>query len=445
MKNLVRCSLSFLCAIFFITVCPHLIQGAQSASYLADAEQYTVKIRTRVEYPGFTDNKGSFTGAGFLIDAKKGWIATNAHVSSRNPASIEVAFKGQAFTEAKLVYADQHLDLAVIEISQESIPKWTRRAELNCSAWVETGTEVGAYGHPLSLDFSITRGVVSGTRYRDNRDWIQTDAAINSGNSGGPLIDIRSGKVVGINTATYSKSVSEGVGFAVPAIYVCRILELLWAGKNPSPPFLPVAFATNEEAPNKLMVAANYEGLPVSWPLNAGDQILSLVDEPFRPLENQASLINALRGKLGEVAINILREGETLTVNIDTLPRPKMADWVGLHFSGIIVGREIMRDDALSNPNGELIILDVALASTGSVSGFESYDYIATVDGLRFTTVNQLCEHLGAAAEEGRKVTVLTRSRSWEYRSTTKYAAIEVKVGDAKLVGPNVSADAGCT
>ena len=163
MKNLVRCSLSFLCVIFFITVCPHLIQGAQAASYLADAEQYTVKIRTRVEYPGLTDNKGSFTGAGFLIDAKKGWIATNAHVSSRNPASIEIAFKSQAFTEAKLIYADQHLDLAVLEISQESVPKWTRRAELNCSTWVETGTEVGAYGHPLSLDFSITRGVVSGT------------------------------------------------------------------------------------------------------------------------------------------------------------------------------------------------------------------------------------------------------------------------------------------
>ena len=445
MENSVRRSLSLLCAILFVTVWPHLTQGAHSASYLTDAKQYTVKIRTRVEYPGFTDKKGSSTGAGFLIDARKGWIVTNAHVSSRNPASIEVAFKGQAFIEAKLIYADQHLDLAVIEISPEAIPKRTRRAELNCSAWPEIGSEVGAYGHPLSLDFSITRGVVSGSRYRHNRYWIQTDAAINSGNSGGPLIDIRSGKVVGINAATYAKSVSEGVGFAVPAIYVCRVLRLLWDGENPSVPFLPVAFATNEETPDKLMVAANYKGLPVSWPLNVGDQILSLVDEPFLPLKNQAILIHALRGKLGEVAINILREGESLTVNIDTLPRPKMADWVGLHFSGIIVAREILRDDALSNPNGELIILDVAYASTGSVSGFKAYNYIATVDGLRFTTVNQLCKHLGAAADEGRKVTVLTRSRSWDYRSATKYAAIKVKVDDAKLVGPKVLTDEGCT
>jgi hypothetical protein len=100
---------------------------------------------------------------------------------------------------------------------------------------------------------------------------------------------------------------------------------------------------------------------------------------------------------LGEIAINILREGESLSINIDTLPRPKMADWVGLHFSGVVVGREIMRDDALSNSNGELMILDVAHASTGSVSGFNEYNYIATVDGLRFTTVNQLCEHLVVA------------------------------------------------
>jgi len=445
MNNLARRSLSVLCAILFVTVCPHLIQSAQSASYLTDAEQYTVKIRTRVEYPGFTDNKGSFTGAGFLIDARKGWVVTNAHVSSRNTASIEVAFKGQAFTEAKLIYADQHLDLAVIEINPEAIPKRTRRAELNCSAWPKIGSEVGAYGHPLSLDFSITRGVVSGARYRHNRYWIQTDAAINNGNSGGPLIDIRSGKVVGINAATYSKNTSEGVGFAVPAIYVCRVLNLLRNGENASAPFLPVAFALNEEAPNKLVVAAIYEGLPVSWPLSAGDQILSLADEPSLTLRNQADLIHALRGKLGEIAINILREGESLSINIDTLPRPKMADWVGLHFSGVVVGREIMRDDALSNSNGELMILDVAHASTGSVSGFNEYNYIATVDGLRFTTVNQLCEHLGVAAEEDRKVTVLTRSRSWDYRSATKYAAIELKVGDVKLVGPKVLTDEGCT
>ena len=66
-------------------------------SYLLKAEGYTVKIRTRVKYPPMKDNKGAHEGAGFLIDGNKGWIATNAHVASRNPESVEVSFKNQSF------------------------------------------------------------------------------------------------------------------------------------------------------------------------------------------------------------------------------------------------------------------------------------------------------------------------------------------------------------
>ena len=80
------------------------------ANYLLKAERYTVKIRTRVEYPTLKDKKGSFTGAGFLINKEKGWIATNAHVSSRNPESIEIAFKDRRFVEAKLQFIDRYLE-----------------------------------------------------------------------------------------------------------------------------------------------------------------------------------------------------------------------------------------------------------------------------------------------------------------------------------------------
>jgi hypothetical protein len=79
-------------------------KAAASAGYLENAERYTVKIRTRVKYPSREDKKGSFSGAGFLIDSKRGWIATNAHVTSRNPESVEIAFKDKAFTDAKLIF-----------------------------------------------------------------------------------------------------------------------------------------------------------------------------------------------------------------------------------------------------------------------------------------------------------------------------------------------------
>jgi S1-C subfamily serine protease len=89
-------------------------------SYLGKAEGCTVKIRTRVKYPPMRDNKGSHSSAGFLIDAERGWIATNAHVSSRNPESVEIAFKDQSFVDAKLLFVDRYLDLAILEAPRKN-------------------------------------------------------------------------------------------------------------------------------------------------------------------------------------------------------------------------------------------------------------------------------------------------------------------------------------
>ena len=413
-------------------------------SYLAKAEGYTVKIRASVKYPPMKDNKGSHSGAGFLIDAERGWIATNAHVSSRNPESLEIAFKGQSFVDAKLLFVDRYLDLAVLETSREGIPEGAQHAELRCNDWPEVGSEVGAYGHPLSLDFSVTTGIVSGLRYRHNSYWIQTDAAINRGNSGGPLISTGSGDVVGINAMGYSKGSSEGLGFAVPMVYACRIFKLLREGKNPSAPYLPTAFATSDEVRNKLIVATNYEGLPVKWALEPGDQLLSLASDPKTKLKNQADLIHALRGSEGDVAVNIIRKGKQQVLNLAALARPRMIDWVGLHFSGLVVGKELMRDANRSNPNDEIFILDVASASVGSVLGLSAYSYLHTVDGLSLKGIQKLCSHLSQAENQSRKVKIVTRSSVWEYMSASKYNLYDVKIKDVKLVGPRVTEGAAC-
>ncbi len=413
-------------------------------SYLAKAEGYTVKIRTRVKYPPMRDNKGSHTGAGFLIDAERGWIATNAHVSSRNPESLEIAFKGQSFVDAKLLFVDRYLDLAVLEVPRTKMPASAKEAQLMCDDWPKAGSNVGAYGHPLSLDFSVTTGIVSGLRYRHNRYWIQTDAAINKGNSGGPLISVKTGEVVGINAMGYSKRSSEGLGFAVPMVYACRVFKLLREGKNPSVPYLPAAFATSDEVRDKLIVATNYEGLPVKWALEPGDQLLSLASDPKTKLKNQADLIHAFRGSEGDIAVNIIRKDKPQTLNLAALARPRMIDWVGLHFSGLVVGKELMRDANLSNPKDEIFILDVASASVGSVLGIKSYNYIHTVDGLSLKGIQKLCAHLSQAEKQSRKVKIVTRSRVWEYMSASKYNLYDVKIKDVKLVGPHVKEGAAC-
>jgi len=419
-------------------------EGSSEDSYLAKAEGYTVKIRTSVKYPTLKDNKGSFSGAGFLIDAEKGWIATNAHVSSRNPESIEIAFKGRRFIDAKLLFVDRYLDLAVINIPGSEIPPDAREAELKCNAWPELGSKMGAYGHPLSLDFSVTTGIISGLRYRHNRYWIQTDAAINSGNSGGPLISIKSGKIVGINTMVYSKKSSEGLGFAVPMVYACRIFQLLREGLNPSVPYLPVDFATSDEVRNKLIVATNYKNLPVSWALEPGDQLLSLTGDPSTQFKNQADLIHAFRGSEGDIAVNIIRKGRPQTLSLAVLARPRMIDWVGLHFSGLVVGKELMRDANLSNPNDEIFVLDVASASVGSVVGLDAYSYLHTIDVLSVSDIRQLCSQLSQAENQSRKVKIVTRSATWGYLTASEYSLYDLKIKDVKLVGPHVTDGKTC-
>ena len=86
---------------FIFSVPVYAEQPPKTPNHFEIANTYTVKIKTRVKYPFINDNKGSHRGAGFLIDKDEGWIMTNAHVSSRNPKSLEVAFKGQKFIDAK--------------------------------------------------------------------------------------------------------------------------------------------------------------------------------------------------------------------------------------------------------------------------------------------------------------------------------------------------------
>jgi S1-C subfamily serine protease len=440
----VSTSISLLLAVLCFFSPANADEGSLENSYLVKAEGYTVKIRTRVKYPPMKDNKGSHTGAGFLIDAERGWIATNAHVSSRNPESLEITFKGQSFVDAKLLFVDRYLDLAVLEVPRTKMPASAKEAQLMCDDWPKVGSNVGAYGHPLSLDFSVTTGIVSGLRYRHNRYWVQTDAAINKGNSGGPLISVKTGEVVGINAMGYSKRSSEGLGFAVPMVYACRVFKLLREGKNPSVPYLPAAFATSDEVTDKLVVATTYDELPVKWALEPGDEIVSLASDPKTKLKNQADLIHALRGSEGDIAVNIIRKDKPLILNLAALARPRMIDWVGLHFSGLVVGKELMRDANLSNPKDEIFILDVAAASVGSVLGLSAYSYLHTVDGLSLKGIQKLCAHLSQAKNQSRKVKIVTRSRVWEYMSASKYNLYDVKIKDVKLVGPHVAEGAAC-
>jgi S1-C subfamily serine protease len=174
-------------------------------------------------------------GSGFLIDGR-GYILTNFHVV-QDAQSIEVVLGDQTRYPAKFIGADQHNDVALIKIDPKG--KSLVALQLGDSSKLQVGQKVLAIGNPFGFQSTLTTGVVSAlgrtvqtsqTTYIDEA--IQTDAAINRGNSGGPLINSH-GEVIGINSAIYTPSgTTAGIGFAIPVNTAKRIAhDLMTEGR----------------------------------------------------------------------------------------------------------------------------------------------------------------------------------------------------------------------
>ncbi|MGO8693299.1 MAG: trypsin-like peptidase domain-containing protein [Rectinemataceae bacterium] len=169
-------------------------------------------------------------GSGILLD-RDGHILTNNHVVE-NADTISVRFFDGSVKPAKLVGADPYTDLAVVQVDG---PIKVAPARLGDSASMRVGDWVVAIGSPEGLDWTVTAGIISAKHRSDigigeptgTEDYIQTDAPINRGNSGGPLLNL-DGEVIGINTVIVSESNgSEGLGFAIPVSIVRTIAESL--------------------------------------------------------------------------------------------------------------------------------------------------------------------------------------------------------------------------
>ena len=163
---------------------------------------------------------GEATGSGFIID-ETGYIITNYHVI-RNRTDIRTYLPDKRIFAAELVGKDQETDVALLKVRGKDLPT----VEFGNSDELKVGQKVAAIGNPFGLESSITTGIVSAkNRARGKtvyRDFIQTDANVNPGNSGGPLVNLN-GEVVGMNTFILAQS--EGLGFSIPSKLVERIIE----------------------------------------------------------------------------------------------------------------------------------------------------------------------------------------------------------------------------
>jgi S1-C subfamily serine protease len=310
---------------------------------LQAAAGYTVKIK-RTSGIGLNEDSGSAAHAtGFLVDRQRGWILTNAHVASRSPATLSVSFKGQAYVQAKRVFVDRLTDVAVLQIAPTAIPANSGEAALQCSEQPRIGAPVAIFGHPGDLSYTATRGIISSVPWVFPAEVIQSDAVVNAGNSGGPMIDLDTGKVIGIAAASYRDTedkFSTATSLSEPIGPVCKILDLLKAGKDARYRQLPVAYATAEDD-DRPIVATVFDK---ASSLQLGDVILAVAGQ--RDIRNTSDIAMALRGETGPVPVVVERRGKELTLTATSEAFPDVLATRSIDFSGLIISEQWKLDRA---------------------------------------------------------------------------------------------------
>ena len=394
---------------------------------LSDANKYTVKISHSTNTPFIEDNYNASFGSGILIDKTNGIIITNAHVSSYSPSINRVNFKFSDPIQSKQIYIDPEIDLAFLQVDPKSIPKEAIEAKLQCKNDYKQGQNVVAFGHPNGKDFTITRGIISAIRYEtDFFESIQTDAAINGGNSGGALIDISSGLVVGINS--FGATDAEGLNFALPSYTACKVLELYKNKKDPSPLDFQVLFSNNKEQGKFLKVS---EVLNKQSLLKVGDEVLE-VDN--KKVENPTQLSNESRGK-SNITLKILRDNKQQELKLQLKSRGSVTERVGLIFSNIVIGDKSSStsgviNQKMNNPDSNLVVQNLR---SGPGSGkLRKFDVINYIDGKEFKTAQSLHDYL----KDKKEIEVFFRrpslSEEQKINFTDYHDKIEVK--DVKML-----------
>ena len=307
---------------------------------------------------GDVTQRGGSLGSGFIISAD-GYIVTNNHVvaPARSNAVVEairVTLADGTEYEAEVVGRDEPSDLAVLKITPRGRLPFVQFANPD---QVRVGDWVVAIGNPYALGGSVTAGIVSALHRNiqaGNYDrFIQTDASINSGNSGGPLFDLQ-GNVVGINTALYSPTGGNiGIGFAIPAEQAIPIVEQLRRGDRVRRGYVGVTLQTLtselaaplglESNRGELISSVTPGGPAARAGIEQGDVVVSVAGQPVGPQASVAYLIS--RQEIGtRVPLEVIRNGQRRTLTIAIAERPSDQELARLN------GLEVESDDAATKP-----------------------------------------------------------------------------------------------
>lgn len=265
-------------------------------------------------------------GSGVIIDADKGYVVTNNHVID-DATEILVTLKDGREFDAEVIGTDEQSDIALLKINDG---KNLTEIELAKSAELRVGDFVVAIGNPFGLGQTVTSGIVSalgrsGLGIEELENFIQTDAAINSGNSGGALVTL-DGKLVGINTAILGPNGGNiGIGFAIPSDMMhSLVLQLIEFGEvrrgvlgiRGHDLTHDIAQALGIEATSGAFVAeAVPDGAADKAGIKSGDVILTVNSSRIASISELAAMVSSM-GQGKTVSLGIVRDGEQLQVEV---------------------------------------------------------------------------------------------------------------------------------
>ncbi|MBN1805580.1 MAG: Do family serine endopeptidase [Sedimentisphaerales bacterium] len=366
-------------------------------------------------------------GSGFLISSD-GYILTNNHmVEEAEKIKVELT-DGREYT-AKIIGTDPASDVAVIKVDDKNLPF----LELADSDKLEVGEWVLAIGNPLGLSHTVTAGIVSakgrsGFNLARFEDFIQTDAAINFGNSGGPLINLDS-KVVGINTAIVGAGGNIGIGFAIPINMVKNIYDQLVQNGTVARGFIGIRF---EELKSDIAVALGLKedtkGVTVSdvekdspaekAGLKRYDVIVEFEGKPVEngnEFRNRVALLNP--GTKVQMVILRNRKQKQITLTLGTLPSTALIDGdlpqetqKELGFAVEDLTEELAGRYGYEGESG-VIVSDVEEGSQAQEKGIATGALIKEVNQQKIRNTKEFNDAINQAKKEGTALLFVKRGR----------------------------------
>ncbi|PZQ44813.1 MAG: serine protease [Micavibrio aeruginosavorus] len=394
-------------------------------------------------------------GSGFVIDGEKGYVVTNNHVI-KDADEVRVTFGDDTTLVAKILGKDEKMDLALLQVPVEKGKKLAA-VKFGDSDKMRVGDWVLAIGNPFGLGGTVTAGIISAQQRNINAgqydDFIQTDASINRGNSGGPMFDLQ-GDVIGINTAIFSPSGgSVGIGFAIPSNMANTVIKQLieygktrrgWIGVRIQSVTEEIAESLDLKTVHGALVASVTPGGPAEKAkLQPGDIITKFDGKEVNAMRNLPRIVAETpidstveltfwrdgKEKTAKIKVGELEKAEETGLLSDEPAKeekPAPAATTDLAKTGLSVGSVSETSRKTFNIPADVkgvVVMKVAPTSDAATKGLEPGDVIVEINQQAVDAPKQAADAIAKAEKDGKSSVLLLVNREGDVR----FVALKLK------------------